>query len=176
MSAMRWLRWFVALAAASLLCVQAHAGRSCEEKRPTATSVVRGLELADKTRMALDASGADVVVLARAGQDLTRWGLHYSHFGFAYRERDAQGQVVWRVVHKLNQCGSAEAALYRQGLGEFFLDDPWRYETAWVVPRRDVQDALLPVLKDNTRAAAVHVKPYSIVSYAWGQRYQQSNQ
>jgi hypothetical protein len=31
-------------------------------------------------------------------------------------------------------------------------------------------------LQDNARVATLHIKPYSIVSYAWGQRYQQSNQ
>jgi hypothetical protein len=137
---------------------------------------MRGLELAQKTREALDAGGAQVVVLARAGQDLTKWNLRYSHLGFAYRDRDADGAPVWRIVHKLNHCGTAEASLYRQGLGEFFLDDPWRYEAAWIVPSRDVQDHLLPVLRDDVRVAAVHIKPYSLVSYAWGDRYQQSNQ
>src|SRR5207244_12475906 len=121
-------RFFKAVFAALALFIAftAHAGRSCEERRPTAASVVRGLALAQRTRDALDASGADVVVLARAGQDLRKWGLQWSHLGFAYR--DAEG---WRVVHKLNQCGTADAALYRQGLGEFFLDDPWRFEAAW---------------------------------------------
>lgn len=39
-----------------------------------------------------------------------------------------------------------------------------------------MQARLLPLLLDNVRVAAVHVKPYSLVSYAWGYRYQQSNQ
>ena len=73
-----------------------------------------------------------VVVLARAGQNLSEYGLRYSHLGFAYRDGDGR-PAVWRVVHKLNQCGSARAALYRQGLGEFFLDDLWQYEAAIVV-------------------------------------------
>ncbi len=162
--------------AAALLAPAAHAGHTCDEKKPSLQNITRGLDLADKTRAALDASGADMVVLARAGQDLTKYGLHYSHLGFAYRDVDGAGAPVWRVVHKLNQCGTAEAWVFRQGLGEFFLDDPWRYEAAWVVPSREVQGALLPVLRDNARATALHHKPYSIVSYAWGQRYQQSNQ
>lgn len=166
----------LAAALALLLAAAAHAGRSCEERPPTAQTLVHGLELAQKTREALDASGADVVVLARAGQDLRRWNLRHSHLGFAYRARDAQGDMTWRVVHKLNRCGTATAALYRQGLGEFFLDDPWRYEAAWAPLSPSVQARLLPLLQDNVRAAAVHVKPYSLVSYAWGDRYQQSNQ
>jgi hypothetical protein len=167
----------MALAAAMLVTQPALAGRSCERKQPSDRSIERGLVLGERTMAALDASGADVVVLARAGQDLTRYGLRYSHLGLAYRQPGAGGTGSdWRIVHKLNQCGSAEAAVYRQGLGEFFLDDLWRHEAAWVVPSREVQDKLLPLLQDNTRAAALHHKPYSIVSYAWGQRYQQSNQ
>jgi hypothetical protein len=166
-----------ALAAFALLvALAAQAGRSCEEKPPTPESIARGLALALQTRDALEATGADVVLLARAGQDLREYGLHWSHLGFAYRERDAQGASAWRIVHKLNRCGSADAALYRQGLGDFFLDDPWRYEAAWVVPSREVQDRLLALLRDDARVAIVHARPYSVVSYAWGQRYQQSNQ
>jgi hypothetical protein len=33
------------------------------------------------------------------------------------------------------------AAVYRQGLGEFFLDDLWRYEAAWAVPTPAGADA-----------------------------------
>ena len=162
--------------AAATLMAPAHAGRSCESRPPTTASIARGLSLAQKTVQALDASGADVVILARAGQDLTPYGLRYSHLGFAYRVPTADGDHVWRVLHKLNQCGTAEASIYRQGLGEFFLDDPWRYEAAWVALDSNAQARLLPLLQDNLRSTALHVKSYSMVSYAWGQRYQQSNQ
>ncbi len=150
----------------------AHAGRVCEDKAPTAQTIERGMALADKVSQTLDASGAQVVVLARAGQDLGKYGLRYSHLGFAYKT--APGP--WRVVHKLNQCGSAVAQVDRQGLGEFFLDDLWRYEAAWVVPTTAVQDALLPLLQDRSRLAPLHTPAYNMVSYAWGQKYQQSNQ
>ncbi|KAB2899078.1 MAG: DUF2145 domain-containing protein, partial [Burkholderiaceae bacterium] len=38
-----------------------------------------------RTARALDASGAQVVVLGRAGQDLSKYGLRYSHLGWAYK-------------------------------------------------------------------------------------------
>ena len=166
------LSW-VLLAAA----LPALAGRNCDTQQPLKTAVLeRGLALAGRTLTALDASGADVVLLARAGQDLTKYGLHYSHFGFAYRQPDGANGHVWRVLHKLNLCGSAVSAIYRQGLGEFFLDDLWRYEAGWVVPTPEVQAQLMKVLLDEPRAVSLHHKPYSIVSYAWSQKYQQSNQ
>jgi len=161
---------FAAAAAATALA--AHAGRSCEAKPPRVETITRAMTLAEHTAQQLEASGADVVVLARAGQDLGEYGLRYSHLGYAYRDNG-----VWRVVHKLNQCGTAHAALYRQGLGEFFLDDLWRYEAAWVVPTPEVQARLLAALNESpSRIVRLHIEPYSIVSYAWGRKYQQSNQ
>lgn len=153
----------------------AEAGRSCEPRALKVADVERGLELAQRTVAALDAGGAQIVILARAGQDLSEFGLHYSHLGFAYRHPDGDGGHVWRVVHKLNRCGTAEASIYRQGLAEFFLD-AWRYEAAWVVPSEAVQEQLLARVGDPQQLIQLHRKPYSVVSYAWGQRYQQSNQ
>lgn len=164
------------LASSLLAAPAAHAGRSCEAKPPSAQSITRGLALAERTQAALNASGAKVVVLARAGQDLGKYGLRYSHLGFAYQQADGTGSHVWRVLHKLNECGSAVAAVYRQGLGDFFLDDLWRYEAAWAVPTPEVQAQLLALLQDPARATALHQRPYNLVSYAWGQTYQQSNQ
>jgi len=66
--------------------------------------------------------------------------------------------------------------VYRQGLGEFFLDDLWRPEAVWAVPAPAVQQRLLAVLQDAARTTALHHRPYSMVSYAWGTTYQQSNQ
>jgi hypothetical protein len=179
----RWvglLLLWTGLAAGSL----AHAGRSCEaEQPPKAQMVERSLNLAALTLAALDASGEQVVVLARMGQDLSKYGLRYSHLGFAYKQPvvmpNGQGGHVWRVMHKLNQCGTADSAVYRQGLGEFFLDDLWRFETAWVVPTQDVQAHLLALLIETNhdgRALSQHSKAYSTVSYVWGIKYQQSNQ
>ncbi len=165
-------RWLAVIGAALALSLPAHAGRSCETKPPEANRIEKGLTLAERTLAGLNASGAKVVMLARAGQDLSKYGLRYSHLGWAYKSANGQ----WLVVHKLNGCGTSDASIYRQGLGEFFLDDPYRFETAWVVPTADVQDKLLALLQDSTRMTAMHSKPYSVVSYAWATKYQQSNQ
>lgn len=159
----------VALALAATLA--AHAGRPCEARLPSAAAVQQSIELAERTRQSLDASGAQVVLLARAGQDLTRHGLQWSHLGYAYRS-----EAGWRVLHKLNACGSATAALYRQGLGEFFLDDLWRYRAAYLPLAPELQERLLPLLQDNTAAVRLHVPAYNMVAYPWAQQYQQSNQ
>lgn len=162
---------FTALALAATLTT-AEAGRTCEPKQPDAGSVLRAMALAARTQARLDDSGAQVVVLARAGQDLGAYGLQWSHLGYAYRETSGR----WRVVHKLNQCGSASAAIYRQGLGEFFLDDLFDYRAGFTVPTPEVQQQLLPLLRDNFRVAQLNEPSYNMLAYPWAQRYQQSNQ
>ncbi len=170
------MRAALVVAAALMLTTGAHAGRSCENKPLTARAVEQGMALALLTSHTLDAeharSGARVVVLARAGQDLGKYGLRYSHLGWAYKTP----QGPWRVLHKLNQCGTATGNLYRQGLGEFFLDDLWRQEAGWMVPIPALQAPLFELLTDPNRATALHAQPYNLVSYPWSQRYQQSNQ
>ena len=175
------LRGAAACALLALVAGGARAGRSCESKPPTVDAVQRSLTLAQHTAAKLDASGAQVVVLARAGQDLSAYGLRYSHLGLAYRESPpATGgkasPAVWRVVHKLNQCGTAQAAVYRQGLGEFFMDDLFEFEAAIVVLAPEVQARMLKTLQDNSGIATLHTPAYSMVAYPWAQTYQQSNQ
>ena len=160
-----------AVFALALVATAAHAGRSCENKPPKADAIQRSMALAEHTAQVLDQSGAQVVALARIGQNLGEYGVRYSHFGFAYREGDK-----WRVVHKLNQCGTAHAAVYRQGLGEFFLDDLYEYEAGVVIPTPEIQAKLLPMLRDNAKLAQLNTPAYSMVAYPWARTYQQSNQ
>ena len=80
------------------------------------------------------------------------------------------------MLHKLNQCGSSVGSIYRQGLGEFFLDDLWRHEAAWAVPVPALQAPLHALLTDRARGVALHTRDYNMVSYPWSTRYQQSNQ
>lgn len=174
MNTLTLYRW-IATAALLLAAWPAWAGRHCEARPPDAQAVHRGLELALRTDAALRATGARVVVLARAGQDLSKYHLQWSHLGFAYRDGEA-ADAPWRVLHKLNDCGSTTADLHRQGLGEFFLDDPYRYLAALAVLTPELQARLLPLLQDNHQAARLHTAAYSMVAYPWAQRYQQSNQ
>lgn len=158
------------------LSTPALAGRSCDAKKITPQIMESGLTLAEKTLNSLNASGHKVVFLARAGQDLSKYGVRYSHLGFAYQIDDGEGGLTWRVLHKLNECGTNLSAIYRQGLGEFFLDDLWKYEAIWIAPSPQVQENVLQLLLDRTRTLGMHHKPYSIVSYYRGLKYQQSNQ
>lgn len=155
----------------------ANAGRSCEAQPPTIERVRQGLALAEATARALDASGAQVVLLARAGQDLSAWNLRWSHLALAYRSRAEPNQpAAWRVVHKLNHCDSADAALYRQGLAEFFLDDPHRFEAALLPIDAGLAARLEALLHHDVLVRVMDEARYSMLSYPWAQTYQQSNQ
>ena len=167
-----WFRpWLAAGLLAITLAAPARAGRPCETSPPSVASITLGLGLAERTLQALDATGATVVALARVGQDLSEYRIRYSHMGWAYKEGG-----IWRVLHKLNQCGTDRAALYREGLGDFFLDAPHEYVAGIVVPRPEVQARLLPRLKAVNLSAPLHNRRYSMLAYPWAQRYQQSNQ
>lgn len=144
---------------AAVLCLalaawagNACAGRTCDTKPMTVDSLTQGLNLAQRTAQALEdryqKDGSKVVLLARAGQDLSSYQLQYSHFGWAYR----------------------------QGLGEFFQDDLWKPVAAVQVPTPAVQQALWSYLTSPQTVLRMQHQPYSMVSYAWGQKYQQSNQ
>ena len=165
-----------ALLLAAWAMPQARAGQTCAEKKTTPETVARSMALAQRTADALEAAyrrdGTRVVLLARAGQDLSRYRQTWSHVGWAYRS--AAGP--WRVVHKLNQCGTDQSALMRQGLGEFFLDDLWRYQAGWTAAPAPLADALWTLLQDNQHVQRLHHSRYSMLSYTWGTRYQQSNQ
>lgn len=150
----------------------AHAGQSCESLKLTPATIERAMNLAQRTEAELNASTARVVMIARMGQNLSQYRVSYSHVGFAYKT-DAG---PWRVVHKLNSCNSSDGQVYAQGLGEFFMDDLYRYQAAIVAFAPDHQDKLLAVLQDPERATQLHEPNYSMLSYAWATRYQQSNQ
>ena len=161
-----------ALAGLALLAPAAHAGNSCEDKPLEVQSIVKGMDLALRTSRALDDSGAQIAFIARAGQDLSKYRLRYSHMALVWRDQE-RGR--WLVVHELNDCGSATSGLFNEGLGNFFLDDMFLYEAQLVIPGRDVQARLARVLSTST-PRRLHHNSYNMLSYAYSTRYQNSNQ
>lgn len=150
----------------------AHAGQPCTEFVPSPQTVKKALTLAKDAHDALEASGADLALIARVGQDLSKYRLRYSHFGFVMRD---PGAASWTVFHQLNLCSSTESGLYREGLGNFFLDDMHAYETLIVVPGPELRKRLRAVLESDV-PAGMHGLPYNMVAYAFSTRYQNSNQ
>ncbi|HEU4374677.1 MAG TPA: DUF2145 domain-containing protein [Telluria sp.] len=150
----------------------AHAGTPCEPRKTDAASFTKAMTLAERTLVALDKSGAQVAMIARVGQDLSKYGLRYSHMGYVWRDHP-QGR--WLVVHELNQCGSAQSALFDEGLGNFFLDDMHAYETRIVVPGADAQ-ARIAAMLTSTAPLRLHDARYNMLAFPFATAYQNSNQ
>ncbi len=158
----------IALAAPLL----AQAGQPCENRPLAPHEIVLSMDLAQRTVAALDASGAQVALVSRAGQDLSKYGLRYSHMGIAVRDHPA-GR--WTVVHELNDCGSAVSGLYNEGMGNFFLTDLYRMEAQLVIPGPDAQARLARLAATRT-PLRLHEPRYNMLSYVYSTQYQNSNQ
>jgi hypothetical protein len=156
----------------ALSCGLAQAGTPCEAKRTDVATFVNAMKLAERTLAALDKSGAQVALIARVGQDLSKYGLRYSHMAYVWRDHP-QGR--WLVVHELNQCGSAQSALFDEGLGNFFLDDMHAYETRIVVPGFEAQERIAAMLA-STAPLRLHDARYNMLAFPYSTNYQNSNQ
>lgn len=166
------IRLVVALVLALALGAGARAGQSCEDRPLEAEQVRNAFALALKVREALEQSGAQVAILGRVGQDLSRYGLRYSHVGFVWREHP-QGR--WLGVHLLNECGSARSNLYTQGLANFFADDMFAWDALVLIPSSRVQQQLAAGLA-GADPLRLHQPRYNMVAYPFATRYQNSNQ
>jgi hypothetical protein len=157
---------------ALLLPLAAEAGQQCHEVQPGPEAVRKGLALGLKTREALQRENPELALIARAGQDLRKWNLTYSHFGFVRRDHP---QGPWIVTHQLNHCGRAESDLFDEGLANFFLDDPFRYEALILVPSPALQRRLAEVLA-GPAPKRMHQPHYNMLAFPFSTQYQNSNQ
>jgi hypothetical protein len=167
-------RIFIAAAlAVALVAVgtKVYAGTPCEGAAATPDSARLALEMADATRAALAKVDDDVVLIARVGQDLSKYHLTYSHMAFAVREHPAG---AWSVVHKLNTCGTATSHLYDEGLVNFFSDAPLRYQSGIWRLQPQVQARLKKALLGK-KAQDYQEPNYNLVAYPFSTRYQNSN-
>jgi hypothetical protein len=146
------------------------AGRACEDQPATIERTAAAFDTASKLANTLDASGQHLAILARRGQDLDKYGLRFSHAGFAMK---TQGE--WVVYHELNLCGSATSKLFSQGLAEFFADDLVSNETAVVIPEPWLQDRLVQLLTSKDELFRMYQPAYSAVAYPFSTKYQNSN-
>jgi hypothetical protein len=165
-------RILLTLVAALAVCASAGAGQSCEPRQPKPVEVRAGLQLAHKVQQHLEALEADVAIVGRIGRDLSEYRWRYSHIGLAVRDR---AQNRWNVVHLLNHCGKADSGLHVQGLGNFFLDDLFRFEAMVLLPCRDMQVRLAAAIADGS-ARALHQPSYSLIAHPYSVTYQNSNQ
>ena len=122
---------------------------------------------------ALVREGVNVVIAARGGQDLSRYGLRHSHLAFLLRNEAGD----WEVLHLLNRCKSDHSDLYREGLvnllGESSLNTDLRIGIPTPAVRAVLKEILMP---PADRGRALHQPRYSMLAYPGGSDYQNSNQ
>lgn len=148
----------------------------CErDSNITAVEQDRVLRFAGVVRQELERSGGKVALISRAGVDLSRFDLLYSHAGVALRD-DAQGS--WAVRQLYYACDDARPHLFDQGISGFALgaDAPSTgHVSLLLLPAEDA--ALLErAARDKRLALALLAGTYSANAYAFGTRYQNCNQ
>lgn len=149
------------------------AGQTCSDKPVDATVIRNALETGLQASRALDEMQPKVALIARIGSDVSEYGLRYTHLGLVSRE--APGQP-WRMTHLLNDCGTATSALWHEGLGNFFLDDMFSFDSLIMVPDAKTQDALWALLHNPAALEQMHSRSYSAVAYPFSTLHQNSNQ
>ncbi len=167
-----WIGRTGSLLALLLVPLLASAGQSCEDAALSPDTLRKAMAAAQKVTAEMDKRQDNVALLGRVGQDLSSYGLKYSHAGFIYRS--APG-APWRIAHLLNSCGTAQSDLWYEGVGNFFLDDMFAFNSVLVIPPKPIAERLLPRLQDAAALRAVHDADYSLVAYPFSTRYQNSN-
>lgn len=151
----------------------AFAGQTCSETPPRPDSVRMAFSSASALSAALDQAQPEVALVARVGQDLSKYGLRYSHVAFVLKD-PAAGQ--WRTMHLLNACGTADSAIWKEGLANFFLDDLFSYESLLIIPSPEAQHKILVTLSDRSRYLSLFTPHYNMLAYPFSSRYENSNQ
>jgi hypothetical protein len=166
-------RLFILIIGCCFYSTLALAGTACSDKPQSAESMHKAFQLAIKTREALDASGAQVALVGRVGQDLSKYNLRYSHMAFVWRDHP-QGR--WLALHELNQCGTAQSALYNEGLANFFFDDMFAWDALIITPSVELQTQIVAQLKNQKTLQGLHQPHYNMLAYPFSTQYQNSNQ
>ncbi|MBS0213694.1 MAG: DUF2145 domain-containing protein [Proteobacteria bacterium] len=148
----------------------AHAGTACTNQPITPAQLAAASATAERTYAALEQVDAPLALIARHGQNLSKYGLYYSHVGFAVRDRP-EGR--WTVVHLLNACGTDHAGLYAQGLVNFYADDLVDQDTRIVWLKPDLARRVVAVL-DGPGAKAVFDPHYSVIARYGSHHWQNS--
>jgi len=147
----------------------------CDRSQPlTAPEQARLLQFTGVVRAALAGTAAPVVLISRAGLDLSRFGIRYSHAALAWR--DEQG--AWQARQLYYACDEGRPRLYDQGLAGFVtgVDDPSQGYVSIVPLTGEAGEQARAALLDAPRALRLLAARYSANAYAFGLDYQNCNQ
>jgi len=146
---------------------------TCKLKNLDAQTVAKTYDLAVKTADFVDKlENVEVLIIARSGQNLSKYGLNYSHLGFLVRSGDN-----WQVIHLLNGCNTNTSNLYQEGLVNFIADTADNnYGLKIGVLNSELQKELKKLLeKPAIVAHLLHQKRYSAIAYPFKTDLQNSN-
>lgn len=163
------------LGLALIAAAPAHAdSTACRERYPSVAAQAAMFDVAWTTAERLDAlDDVDVVIAARGGQDLSRYGLRHSHLAFLLREDDGR----WRALHLLNRCQTDRSQLYREGLSDFIGESGSHTDLRIGVPAPELRGALKAMLAAPAiQPKALHQAKYNVVAYPFATDFQNSNQ
>lgn len=164
--------WSAALSAQAELLAQHFCDGHVERTAPEQS---RLLAFAALARQALQDSGTPVAVISRSGLNLQRFGIRYSHAGFAQPVGNAG---AWQVRQLYYACDEGRPRVFDQGLGGFVYGTD-KADSGFV------SLVLLPGAAGQHLAAAVRDKAvalgllsgrYSANAYAHGVLHQNCNQ
>jgi hypothetical protein len=141
----------------------------------TAADQDRVLRFAAAVKDELTRSGSSIALVARAGLDLSRFGLLYSHAGIALKDNPGG---PWAVRQLYYACDESRPRLFDQGMSGFVLgaDAPTHGHVALLFPPGQDSALLERAALDKPLALALLGDRYSANAYAFGTRYQNCNQ
>jgi hypothetical protein len=148
----------------------------CERgKEISAADQDRVLRFAGVVKKELERSGARAALVSRAGMDLSRFGLLYSHAAIALKDNPAS---PWAVRQLYYACDESRPRLFDQGIAGFALgaETPARGHMSLVfLPEEDGAQVERAAL-DKPLALSLLAGQYSANAYAFATRYQNCNQ
>ena len=148
----------------------------CDHAAPTnASDQDLILRFGSLVREELDGAGSTAVLVARAGLDLHRLHVRYSHAGVALKDN---GDLPWTVRQLYYSCDERKPRIFDQGLAGFLngSDDAQRSWITLVVLPPAAAQSLARAAFDKRQVLDVLGARYSANAYPFSTRYQNCNQ
>ena len=180
------IKFIMALGSIFLLgaCSSIVADNSCGAIDLDALEMQQTFTIGKDLETALNQLKNEVIIVARSGQNLDKYGIRYSHAAFMVKEKNE-----WQVYHLLNECPSGFGGLYQEGLGNFVMpaianaklkgkNDSQITETitfGFAIPPKQIQKKLKLLLQDPTIRKSVFEQQYSAVANPYNLINQNSN-
>lgn len=123
----------------------------------------------------LDKSGHRLALISRAGLDLARFGVRYSHAGFSLKHSP---DTPWAIRQLYYACDAKQPQIFDQGMLGFLLgmNEPAQgYISVVLLPEAEAAELERAAL-DKGQALQLLGATYSANAYPYSLRYQNCNQ